>query len=452
MSFHERSGLGRELMLGDWLRRQSTQARAVVGAEGSFRRNALVLTGGTLVAQAFPLLLYPVFTRLYPPAAFGVFATLSLFYTISSLLASGTYDQAILIAPSKRVAAHLVSYALLRASVVLVALLALVLPFGSVITRFGVDAAVVAWLPTVPVVAMSLVIYTAYSEWCVRNGYFGELSRARIWQTSAIAVGRIGFGLASPALNGFVLGDAVGKFVSAARCVSAVLSRDRKYLHIHTLGRVTTAAQRYSHIARYSLPDQLVNNLAGSIHVLFLGAAFGTAELGYVTLVLSLLYLPVTIVSSAVKDVFRQRASLEFQSTGSCRATYKRLLVPIGLMAVAGFGALHLSAPWLFTFVLGPEWAVAGDYARILTPLFFWNFVSMSLGGVLVIAERTDVSLVWQVSNLMLTVAALWFGTQVLGDIEGSLWIFSVARALSYVLYMGLSYRYAERRPLTARG
>jgi O-antigen/teichoic acid export membrane protein len=198
------------------------------------------------------------------------------------------------------------------------------------------------------------------------------------------------------------------------------------------------------------LPEQLISTLGGSIHVLFLGAAFGTTQLGYVSLVLSVMYVPVTVVSSAVKDVFRQRASVEYASKGTCRPIYRRLLLPVLAVAVLGFGFLYATSPTLFPLVLGPGWAAAGEYARILTPLFFWNFVSMSLGGVLVIAERTDVSLLWQALSLLLTIAGLFIGTQVLNDIVGALWCFSLFRAAAYIVYMGLSYYYAERRPTAA--
>ena len=417
----------------------------MVGGEGSFRRNALVLTGGTLTAQVLPLALYPIFTRIYAPAEFGVFATLSLFATIAAILASGTYEQAILIARSRREAAHIVAYSLLRSTLVLTVLLALSVPIGDVMGRVGVDPAVVSWLPAIPLAAAALVVYSCYSEWCVRSQYFGELSRVRIWQTSGIAAARLGMGMLVPAINGFVAGDVLGKVASAGRCGVMLWTRDRPYFHIHTVTRVRAAARRYARVARYALPDQLINNLGGSIHVLFLGAAFGTAQLGYVTVVLSVLYLPVTVVSSAVKDVFRQRASVEYVNGGTCRPTYRRLLAPLGFLALVGFGTVYLVSPWLFPFVLGSDWAIAGDYARILTPLFFWNFVSMSLGGVLVIAERTDVSLAWQVVNLGLTVAALFVGTRLLNDIGAALWCFSLARAAAYIMYMGLSYYYAER-------
>lgn len=415
------------------------------GTAGSFRRNALVLTAGTLVAQGLPLILYPIFTRMYAPAEFGVFATVSLLATVAAIVASGTYEQAILIAQSRRVAAHLAAYTLRRSAWVLAAFLALSIPLGSLLTRVGVDPEVVLWLPAVPLAAAALVVYTCYSEWCVRSRYFGELSRVRIWQTSAIAAVRLALGALVPAINGFVAGDVVGKVVSAGRCGAMLSKRDRPYLLIHSRSRMRAAARRYAHVARYTLPDQLINTFGGSIHVVFLSAAFGTEQLGYVAVVLSVLYVPVTVVSSAVKDVFRQRASVEYANQGTCRPTYRRLLLPLIVLAGLGFGALYFTAPALFPWVLGPDWQVAGEYARILTPLFFFNFVSMSLGGVLVIAERTDVSLAWQIASLALTVAALLVGTVVLRDIVAALWCFSLARSLVYILYMALSYYYAER-------
>lgn len=428
-------------------------ASAVLGRAGSFRRNALLLTGGTLTAQVLPLVLYPVFTRMYSPAQFGIFATVSFYATVAALLASGGYEQAILIARSRREAAHVAVYSLLRSAILLAALyvpvLLLVILDGTA-AGLGLDAAVVRWLPIVPVVAAALVVYSCYSEWCVRNQYFVELSSLRIWQTSAIAAARLGIGLLASSINGFVAGDATGKVVSAVRSLWMVRARDRPYLHIHTVARVRAAARRYTHVARYALPDQLVNTLSGSMHVVFLGAAFGADQLGLVTLVLSVLYLPVTVVSSAVKDVFRQRASVEYKMAGTCRPTYRRLLVPISLLAVVGFGVLYAVSPRMFPLVLGADWAVAGTYARILIPLFFCNFVSMSLGGVLVIAGRTDVSLGWQLTNLALTLAALIVGTQVLNSMVAALWCLSLARAASYLLYMALSYYYAERHTATA--
>jgi O-antigen/teichoic acid export membrane protein len=425
-------------------------AAGTLGAAGSFRRNTLVLTAGTLTAQVLPLALYPVFTRMFAPAVFGVYATVSLFASIGAIVATGAYEHAILIARSRRTAAHVAAYALLRSGMVLGILALVLVPFHDAFGRLGLDPAVTPWLRAVPLIAGATVIYTCYTEWCVRSQYFAELSRVRMWQTSAIAAARLGFGALQYSFNGFVAGDVVGKVASAARCGSTFWRRDRLYARIHTRRRMQRAARRYAHVARFALPDQLVNTLSGSLHVLFLGAAFGAEQLGYVTLVLTVMYVPVTVVSSAVKDVFRQRASMDYARAGTCRPIYRRLLLPLCVLGAIGFGALYLAAPTLFPLMLGSNWGVAGEYARILTPLFFWNFVSMSLGGVLVIAERTDVSLAWQFTNLLLTFTALVVGTRLFDEMVAALWCLSLGRAAAYLLFMMLSYYYAERQPVAA--
>jgi O-antigen/teichoic acid export membrane protein len=193
------------------------------------------------------------------------------------------------------------------------------------------------------------------------------------------------------------------------------------------------------------MPDQLINTAGGTIHVPFIGAAFGSSELGFVSLTFSALYLPVTVLATAIKDVFRQRAAVDHQLTGSCRAIYLRLLLPVTAMGVVGFGLLYWWSPWLFTFMFGSGWAPVGEYARILIPMFFMNFVSMSMGGVLVITRRLGVSLGWQVANLGITLVALTTGIAYFRSIEATLWAFTVAKAVSYGLYMVLSYYYAGK-------
>jgi len=193
------------------------------------------------------------------------------------------------------------------------------------------------------------------------------------------------------------------------------------------------------------MPDQLINTAGGTIHVPFIGAAFGSTELGFVSITFSALYLPVTVVSTAIKDVFRQRAAVDYQLTGSCRAIYLRLLAPVTALGVVGFGLLYWWSPWLLTLIFGSNWAPVGEYARILIPMFFMNFVSMSMGGVLIVTHRLGVSLAWQIANLGLTVVALTTGVAYFQSIEATLWAFTVSKVVSYGLYMVLSYYYAGR-------
>lgn len=422
-------------MLSNILRRRSI---------GEFAQNAGLVVAGTLVAQILPLLFYPIFTRLFAPQDFGTFATVSMIATPLAIVASGVYEQAFLLLRSARGPAHLFRFIMIRAAIILGAsMVALAIVRGPVADALS-DPALRTGLLLVPLIALGQIIYNCTSEWLVRGKQFKGLTINRIWQSGALSLAKLGFGGAGWATGGLVWGEALGRLVyiiDSYRRVwrSALAQVPASRWRMIALGR------RYRHFPRLMVPDQLINTIGGSIHVLAIGWAFGPVELGYVSLLLSALYLPVTIVSSSVKDVFRQRAAIDFARTGDCRPLYLRLLVPVTLVGLAGFGLLYVISPWLFMFVFGPQWAPVGDYARILVPMFFVNFVAMSLGGVLVIAERMAVSLVWQITNLVLAAAALLVGIVVFETVTATLTLFTIARSISYLHYMALSYKHARR-------
>jgi len=404
-----------------------------------------VLSIGTLVAQAITFLFYPLLTRVFSPAEFGAVAVIYMVSSLLAIIASGSAESAILVTRSRRSAAHVIGWILCRSVIVLgaaflIACIALMATDGK-----WLDPAVRPWLPVVPAIAATTVVFNCYSEWSVRERQFGELARYRIAQSAAVAVFRSVLGVLSLPFNGLIAGEAIGKSLAALGGMRSIFARNSRYFSSITLRRIRVERERFRRFPRYMMPDQLINTAGGTIHVPFIGAAFGSSELGFVSLTFSALYLPVTVVSTAIKDVFRQRAAVDYQLTGSCRSIYLRLLLPVTVMGVAGFGLLYWWSPWLFTFMFGSDWASVGEYARILIPMFFMNFVSMSMGGVLIVTHRLGVSLGWQVANLGITLVALIAGIAYFRSIEATLWAFTVAKAISYGLYMVLSYYYAGK-------
>lgn len=420
---------------------------------GDFARNAGLVMAGTVVAQVLPLLFYPFFTRLYAPADFGTFAIVAMIATPLAIVASGSYEQAFLIVRSAPARASLFLFVMRRSAFVLVpATLLLLLLRGPIAASLG-DPALRSVLVLVPFISFGQVIYNCTSEWLVRDKAFRGLTINRIWQSFSLSLAKLGFSVWDGAGGGLVLGEALGRLCYVAYSWRRVW-RHAIVRHAAHPRRMAALGRLHRNFPRLMVPDQLVNTFGGSIHVLAIGYAFGPTELGYISLLFSALYLPVTIVSSSLKDVFRQQASVDYAEKGDCRPLYARLVGPVALLGLAGFGLLYLIAPWLFVFVFGPGWARAGDYARILVPMFFFNFVAMSLGGVLVIARQMAVSLRWQVISLVLAAGALLVGIVGFGTVIGTLWLFTIARSLSYVHYMILSYRHARRpagdRPATS--
>jgi O-antigen/teichoic acid export membrane protein len=194
------------------------------------------------------------------------------------------------------------------------------------------------------------------------------------------------------------------------------------------------------------MPDQILNYIGGSLHVFVIGSYFSIADLGFFSLAASILTVPVTVISAAIKDVFRQRANQEFIETGSCRPTYVKLLLPISVLAIVFSIPLYFLLPKGFTLLLGEQWSRAALFAQILLPMFVSNFISMSLGGVLVIAQKLWASLSWQVFTIIVSILSFYIGIYVYKSMEMMLWFFMIARTSAYIIYILLSYYYSVKR------
>ena len=69
----------------------------IIKKKSEFTKNIVTLMTGTAIAQAIPIAISPILTRIYKPEDFGVFA---LFLAISSILATvvnGRYELAIML-------------------------------------------------------------------------------------------------------------------------------------------------------------------------------------------------------------------------------------------------------------------------------------------------------------------------------------------------------------------
>jgi hypothetical protein len=65
--------------------------------KSEFTKNVAALITGTTIAQAIPLLIAPVLTRIYTPEDFGLLATLTSMTMIVGSVATGRYEMALII-------------------------------------------------------------------------------------------------------------------------------------------------------------------------------------------------------------------------------------------------------------------------------------------------------------------------------------------------------------------
>ena len=76
--------------------------------KSEFSRNVLTLMTGTTIAQAIPIAISPILTRIYTPEEFGIFALYMAFISIGAAIVTGKYEMAILLPKRNEYAKYLV--------------------------------------------------------------------------------------------------------------------------------------------------------------------------------------------------------------------------------------------------------------------------------------------------------------------------------------------------------
>lgn len=409
-----------------------------------FIRNSFTLTLGTAISQGIPIILSPVLTRLFAPEEFGLLAIVSSITVIISVISTGKYETVIVIARDKRDAVNLVSLSLFLSILISIITLVLFLFFSPVLIGLLNQPRLKYWIFLCPVISFFISVYLCYNEWCIRGSRFANLAVNKVVNAGSITFSNVIYGFIRLTSGGLVIGEITGRFISALACFIQVARREFNEFKVTSRARMTFLAKKYIDCPKYILPGQFLNTFGSQAIVLLIASFFGDTQVGYYSMTSLVLYVPSTIISTAVRDVFKQRATQEFKEKNNCLEIFKRITTAISVFSVLIFGGLYFVLPALFSFAFGENWRIAGEYARILTPMVLISFISESVIAVFIVAEKMKALLIWQITYFVVNVLSLAAGYYIFRDIKIALLCFMVCKSLVHLLSLYMSYNYSK--------
>src|SRR5690606_7165604 len=124
-----------------------------------FSRNVVTLMTGTTVAQAIPVAISPVLTRLYGPEDFGVLALFVALTSIFGAIANGRYELAIMLPESDDDALNVAALGLLIAAALSFLLLCIAVAFNGPISALLGNGDIGPWLYLVPLTVLFMGLF-----------------------------------------------------------------------------------------------------------------------------------------------------------------------------------------------------------------------------------------------------------------------------------------------------
>lgn len=276
---------------------------------------------------------------------------------------------------------------------------------------------------------------------------FGKSAMAKICGAGTITLGQLillfigagGAALLAGQILGLSIGLATGIFLLSPPRPSIALTPTRSQLNY---------LRKHQSFWRFSLPAGLLNTVAGRFPLFLIGAKYGLFAAGLFALTERMLTAPVSLLAASVLEVFKRQSVHEYQTIGNCKAAFQSTFKALVLLGAGPALFIFIFAPEVCAWVFGKPWREAGEFARILAPLFFLNFVVSPLSYVFFVAGKQKVELMWQVA-LFITTITVFVAPLSLREV---LLNYTISYSVLYVIYLLLSYKFSKNSLPAAAG
>lgn len=382
--------------------------------KNSFAKSVITLMTGTGLAQALPIALAPILTRLYTPEDFGMFALYASLCSMLSVLVTGKYDLAIVVPKYESEAVNLVALALLLSFSISLFLVVLLLVGDSTIVTLLGHPAIGPWLYLVPCSTFILGCYYALNFWANRHGHYRSMAVSRVVQSGSAGAVQLIAGISRFGLAGLIVGQLLGQLVSVLFFIFSLWREGRRPLRRVSLKRIVCVARKYVSYPKFVVPGQAMNVGAAEFPLLLVTVFYGPGVAGLYSLAQRVMTAPLSLFANAIGDVYRQNAAEQFVARGECLGlfifSFKRLFLYafLPMIPVLLFGAD------IFAFVFGEGWRAAGEIATVLSVLMFFQTISLPLSNTVILRGWLLMDSLWQFMRVI-SVAVIFYACSAAG-------------------------------------
>jgi O-antigen/teichoic acid export membrane protein len=393
--------------------------RGAVRATGLLRATLTLLAGGAL-AQALPLLLGPLLTRLYTPHDFGIYHLFAAVAANVAVIACARYEFALPLARDDDEAAALRTLCLrLLAAATMLSTLA------AAAWAWIIDAAWPLWLPLAVAALGGVSLATL---WATRAQRFRALAAGRVAQYGGASLLQAGAGAAHAGVTGLIVAPIV-----AALSTIALLRLPLPGPIAHRSLR--DVARKHREFPLLNTPHAFAGALQDTLAVALIAATQGPAAAGFWGLTLRYLKAPATLVGGAVSQaLYPKLAHAAEGATPEARHAVVRVMGALALIAAPLVLLLWIFAPWAFEQAFGAPWREAGELARSLALYIGVHFVAAPLAVVTMAWGAQAWALKLALVGQAMFVIALALGLR-FGALSGAGWAVSLAMCLYFGWY-----------------
>ncbi len=377
-----------------------------------FVRNVAVVATGTAGAQAITMAFSPIITRLYGPEAFGLLGMFTAIAAVISPIAAFTYPIAIVLPKEDSEAKSIVKLSVYIALGVGAALILFIIVADDWLASLLRSQEIGPFMLLIPISVFFSALLQIAEQWLIRIKQFSIIARAAVLQVLMVNSLKTAIGLFKPVASVLIVLAILGSVINAGMLALGIKKvcthpNEKESDSQTSLWKV---AKRHYDFPLYRAPQDLLNAASLSLPTLMLAAFFGPIAVGFYTLGVRMLSMPSQLIGKSVGDVFYPRIAEAAHNRENLTKLTLKATLSLAAVGFVPFAVVIAFGPWLFGFVFGSDWVMAGEYARWLATWMYFLFMNNPSIKVLPIISAQGFHLVFTIFTIAIRLVVLAVG------------------------------------------
>lgn len=407
--------------------------------KSTFFKDVLTLATGSSIAITIPLLASPIITRIYTPDDMGVLALFASIIAILGSISTGRYEQAILLPKKNNDAFNIFLIGFLINALFSIFILVFFITtnqFIFEITDGELNKFMIFLIPFGVFFTGLMNLLNVYNNRL--NNYF-DLARATVIKSLTLVSLQLSLGFILNGSFGLIIGETFSKVFANLKLLKNTIPKKFNFKLIN-LKRLKILSNKYKNFPIYDVPATIFNISSFQLTSIFFNFFFNSSIAGLFYLTQKVLGAPVTIIANAVSEVFKKRASYDFNKFGNAKSIYIKTIKKLIILGFIPFLFSLIFIVDIFVFFFGEEWYKAGEYAQIMMPMLYLRFISNPLSYMFYIGEKQRTNLILQ----MLLIAMIITSFFVFKDDKSVVVSLSLSFGIFYIVQILISSSIAK--------
>lgn len=401
-------------------------------------RNVTKISSGTILGQAISIVTLPIFTRLYGATVIGYWTLFTSVAVIVNAFSDLGLSNAIMMDDEGEQSEKLFSVITTISFII-----SLIVGVGYFVIK-SVTPDPSGLHPLFYSIVLFVLIFTQQQvnicyNWLNKKKQYNILMKNPIINNVSVAVIAIPLGLMGFTKYGYYIGLVLGQVFT--------LFHMRRYLpriffdfkfrdHFDVIRSHLT-------YVKFQMPTYLVAQVKNQAPVFFIRSFFGVEILGYYSVCIRVLNIPVNLLASSIGKVYYQTAA-EMKKKGqevgdfTFRNMKRAMYVAIAPMVVImSFGDI------VCTLFLGNDYVITGNLSRIIVFMTFFQFLMMATQGITIVLEKQQYALISGIVQIIGYVVGLSIGKYVFSSLYIAVALMTVAFCVIQIIYFSKLFKIA---------